>query len=74
MAAMRRSMSPIDSPPRDGRSNRMSRSRSPPARRSQEEPVSEEFKAFVGGVAWQLNDRELKESEFSNSKSAAGAL
>ena len=25
--------------------------------------MSEDFKAFVGGVAWQLNDRELKESE-----------
>ena len=25
-------------------------------------PAAEEFKAFVGGISWQINDRELKDS------------
>lgn len=74
MAALRRSTSLVDSPPRSHepmRTNRMSRSRSPVSRRSQDDPVSEDFKAFVGGVAWQLNDRELKESELSQTLPAS---
>lgn len=44
----------------------MSRDRSrSPARRDapMEEPLSEEFKAFVGGISWHISDRELKDSE-----------
>ncbi len=28
-------------------------------------PAAEEFKAFVGGISWQINDRELKDSASS---------
>ncbi len=41
------------------------RSRSPVRRDEppQEDEVSEEFKAFVGGISWHISDRELKDSE-----------
>jgi hypothetical protein len=44
----------------------MSRSRSrSPVRRDEpmDEPLSEDFKAFVGGISWDISDRELKDSE-----------
>lgn len=28
-----------------------------------DEPLSEDFKAFVGGISWHISDRELKDSE-----------
>jgi hypothetical protein len=29
----------------------------------EDEPLSEDFKAFVGGISWHISDRELKDSE-----------
>ena len=41
------------------------RDRDPPEREtSQPAAPSEEYKIFVGGISWHMDDRELKDSEF----------
>lgn len=49
----------------DDRSASASPSRSPEREKSEPPPVeaAEEFKLFIGGISWHMDDRELKDSE-----------
>lgn len=54
----------------DERSSSRSRSRSPSKEREKSEPpaageAAEEFKLFIGGISWHMDDRELKDSKNS---------
>ena len=43
-------------------------SRDEPPQENGRDAPAEEFKAFVGGISWHMNDRELKDSEYTSNQ------
>lgn len=64
-------MSDDERAPRDDAGPRVEEDREPardePAREDDRPRTDGEFKIFVGGISWHMNDRELKDSESAGS-------